>query len=314
MRRIPNLGLLPILQVLLREQSVTRASEILGMTQSGTSTALRRLREAFDDPLLVQVGRKMVLTERARALIEPLEASLAALEECLRPQEFEPRGLKRQFRIWAIDSVALRVAELVLPRLQEVAPDVSLRFIDLSTSGVEINLSGGEVDMAIVPTGVIPADSSLLQSAFAYDDRFVAVVGPDHPLAGLSRLEPEHLTQNRCVAFQNGNDRWSRDELRDFAGYIVELAPAIQLEQLSLLPILALRTDTIAITLHSAAAAMARYVPLRVIELPNPSVFQEIHVVWSVVAARDPAHRWLRELILAELRSASEGMEAPSPA
>ena len=42
--------------------------------------------------------------------------------------------------------------------------------------------------------------------------------------------------------------------------------------------------------------------PLKIIELPSPAVVQEIHLVWSIVAARDPAHRWLRELILAELQ------------
>lgn len=298
MARETYMNLLPILRVLLRERNVTRASEVLGMTQSGTSTALRKLRELLDDPLLVQVGRNMVLTERAKALIAPLEASMLALQDCLRPHEFRPGEIRRQFRIWAVDSLALRVSELLLPRLKEEAPGLSLRFVDLSTSGVESSLGGGEIDMAIIPTGVIPAHTSLLRSAFAFQDRFVAVTGPDHPLASRLSLEQDELRQYRFVAFFNGNDRWSRDELRAFGGYDVELAPAVQLEQLSLLPILAMNTDTVAITLQSAVLPMKRYVPLHMIELPPPVITQDIHVTWSVIADRDPEHIWLREMIL----------------
>lgn len=302
MARETYMNLLPILRVLLRERNVTRASEVLGMTQSGTSTALRKLRELLDDPLLVQVGREMVLTERAKALIAPLEASMLALQDCLRPHEFRPSEIKRQFRIWAVDCIALRLSELLLPRLEAEAPGLSLRFVDRSTSGVESSLSDGEIDMAIIPTGVIPAHTTLLQSAFAYHDRFVAVTGPEHRLASRQPLEQDDLKRYRFVAFFNGNDRWNQDELRAFAGYDMELAPIVQLEQLSLLPVLALNTDTVAITLHSAAILAQRYVPLRVIELPPPTITQEIHVTWSIVADRDPEHIWLREIILDVLR------------
>ncbi|MDX9875356.1 MAG: LysR family transcriptional regulator, partial [Spongiibacteraceae bacterium] len=67
-----NLNLLVALDVLLEEQSITRAAERLHMTQSAASGVLARLRDYFQDELLVQVGRKMVPTPYARELAEPV--------------------------------------------------------------------------------------------------------------------------------------------------------------------------------------------------------------------------------------------------
>jgi DNA-binding transcriptional LysR family regulator len=59
-------NLVVALDALLSEKSVTRAAKRLGLGQSATSHALSRLRTLLDGPLLVRVGRDMVLRERAR--------------------------------------------------------------------------------------------------------------------------------------------------------------------------------------------------------------------------------------------------------
>ena len=51
-----DLNLLIYLDVLLREKNVTRAAEQLGVTQPAMSNILRRLRNLFNDPLLLLIG------------------------------------------------------------------------------------------------------------------------------------------------------------------------------------------------------------------------------------------------------------------
>lgn len=60
-----DLNLLVVLQALLIEKNVTRASRRVHLSQPATSRALARLRELFDDELLVRVGQRMQLTARA---------------------------------------------------------------------------------------------------------------------------------------------------------------------------------------------------------------------------------------------------------
>ena len=57
-----DLNLLKYLDVLLREQNVTRAAEQLGITQPAMSNSLKRLRELFGDPLLIRTSDGMTAT------------------------------------------------------------------------------------------------------------------------------------------------------------------------------------------------------------------------------------------------------------
>lgn len=54
-----DLNLLLTLDVLLAERSVTRAAERLNLSQPSVSVQLARLREVFNDPLLVPAQRGM---------------------------------------------------------------------------------------------------------------------------------------------------------------------------------------------------------------------------------------------------------------
>ena len=74
-----DLNLLVALDALTRERSVTKAAKRAGVTQSAMSHTLRRLRDLFDDPLLVRGRGGMVLTPRAEALAIPLRSGLVSL-------------------------------------------------------------------------------------------------------------------------------------------------------------------------------------------------------------------------------------------
>ena len=66
-----DLNLLVYLDALLRERNVTQAANQLSLSQPAMSNGLRRLRELFDDPLLVRTSEGMTPTERALEL-EPV--------------------------------------------------------------------------------------------------------------------------------------------------------------------------------------------------------------------------------------------------
>lgn len=65
-----DLNLLATLDRLLAERNVSRAADKLCLRRSATSGVLARLREYFDDELVVQIGRKMTLTARAEELAD----------------------------------------------------------------------------------------------------------------------------------------------------------------------------------------------------------------------------------------------------
>lgn len=63
-----NLNLLPVFHVLVNESNLSRAADILGMSQSAVSHALAKLRVQFRDPLFVRSGKGVEPTARALEL------------------------------------------------------------------------------------------------------------------------------------------------------------------------------------------------------------------------------------------------------
>jgi DNA-binding transcriptional LysR family regulator len=90
-----NLDLLPVLHELLRTKSVTRTAQSFNMTQPAVSRALRQLRGALDDQLLVSSGRTGHLTDRAETLAGPLARTLTELDLLLKPAARSIRRPKR---------------------------------------------------------------------------------------------------------------------------------------------------------------------------------------------------------------------------
>src|ERR1700678_2942875 len=94
-----DLNLLIALDMLLTERSVTRAAERLCVTQPALSGSLQRLREQFNDPLMLRVGREMELTSKARALIGPVRTALLQINSVLEARAlFEPALSEQTFR------------------------------------------------------------------------------------------------------------------------------------------------------------------------------------------------------------------------
>jgi DNA-binding transcriptional LysR family regulator len=134
----PSLQQLRILDVLLREHSLTRAAPELDVTQPALSKTLAQLRRYFDDPLLVRVGHRMEPTPRARQLQASVRAVLdgAALlrSESVR---FAPRTSHRTFNFCVVDAGILKLLPPLVERLLTEAPNVRLRVLQPEAAHLE---------------------------------------------------------------------------------------------------------------------------------------------------------------------------------
>lgn len=284
LRRV-DLNLLPILQALLREGSITRAAAALNLSQPATSQALGRLRHLFKDPLLVQVGRTMKRTPRADELRVLVDQSCASMAALLSEGPFNPSAAIRTFSIAMPDYVALFVGQELLPVLRNSAPGLTVRLVDASPT-VREQLLAGSLDMAVLAR--VPfLDGLSLQGGFF--EEIVCVAGLDHPLARRSRISNEELSRHRCLDLD-----LTPYHLSDFgpshASEQVKFAPS----HLLALPLLVATSGTVAIVTRALARLAMRYAPLKLIELLEPGRALELCIAWSPVNDADVAHRWLR--------------------
>src|SRR5262249_54816993 len=94
-----DLNLLLALHALLEERHVTRAAKRCFLSQSAMSRALERLREMFDDALLIRSRRGYERTVRGERLLRELQSLLPRLEAMVRGEEFDPRRSQELFRL-----------------------------------------------------------------------------------------------------------------------------------------------------------------------------------------------------------------------
>ncbi len=152
-----DLNLLVALDVLLEERSVTRAAERLDITPSAVSHALNRLRNLFDDELLLRDGRRMRPTARAEALAETLPRALQQLARAIAaPEPFAPASATRTFRLSAPDFIAPLLPAL-LQDVQGTAPGVRVELAPYSAAAVR-ELAEGRYDALIAPDGIRDED------------------------------------------------------------------------------------------------------------------------------------------------------------
>lgn len=192
-----DLNLLVYLDVLLRERNVTRAASYLGITQPAMSNGLRRLRELFDDALLVRTSEGMTPTERALELQPVVRSVLAAVERAVQPKKaFDPAQSTRVFRIMASDYAESTLVPAVLARLQHEAPAVALDIMTPSDVSY-LNVEQGKVDMVINRFDSMPQS---FHQTTVWQDGFSCLLSVDNPLLRGFSLESYLQAQHVWVS------------------------------------------------------------------------------------------------------------------
>jgi DNA-binding transcriptional LysR family regulator len=177
-----DLNLLVALDVLLEERSVTRAARRLNVTQSAMSAALKRLREAFQDELLVLHGKRMVPTAHALTLAPEVGTAIARLRSLIATGTgFDPATSKRRFRIDASDYITTVLLAPLIGILHVEAPDVRLD-LALPSAASNQRLENGEIDLLITPDEFLEPDHP---RELVFEERHVVVGWRENPvLAG----------------------------------------------------------------------------------------------------------------------------------
>lgn len=299
-----DLNLLVYLDILLQEGSVTKAAQQLGITQPAMSNGLRRLRELFNDPLLVRTSEGMTATDRALELRPIIREALAKLEVALQPQqEFNAKVSNRVFRIMVSDYAESTLVPELVNRLRTVAPDIILDVLtpsDVTFKDVE----AGKVDMAINRFDEMP--QSFHQTTLWSDD-FVCLINPDHPGAQHFDLEA-YLASKHIWVSKTGMGAgvgidpdkvirlgWVDNALAKL-GHKRKISVFTRHYQMPAL--LALNNDLV-VTLPRKVADMQAAAASLIIKKPPFDIPPfELKMAWSPLLQHHQAHRWLRRTIV----------------
>lgn len=299
-----DLNLLVYLDVLLRERNVTNAASHLGLSQPALSNGLRRLRELFDDPLLIRTSEGMVPTERALKLQPVIRDVLSKIDKAVQPQAaFDPSKDKHFFRIMASDYAESALFPHVLRQLREKAPGVVLDIMTPSDVSF-LDVEQGKVDMAINRFDSMP--QSFHQQAIWVDD-FSCLLSVNNPLVEEFTLEaylkaPHIWVSKTGMGVGVGMNPLDVQHL----GWVDEALRSIEKQRhiaiftrhYQAAMLLAEQNDLI-VTLPSKAAELQHDNPRVVIKQPPfkiPPI--DLTMAWSALLQHNPAHQWMRRFIV----------------
>lgn len=294
-----DLNLLVALDALLSECSVSRAAERLHLGQSATSSALGRLREHFNDPLLVQVGRRLEPTALGLQLLPKVREALALTREIVdAPVEFDPATCTRQFTLVASDYVIGVLMPAVSRELARIAPGVRLNLRDLPAPRdddvVSEALDYRRSDWVIVPerrrNAAYPHEAIL-------SDRLCCIVCAQHSRFVESlNLDDYRSAEHVVRAFADGRNLSMDSAHLQEQG--IERHIAVSVESFALIPEFIVGTARVATVFRRQAQRFAQRYHLRI--LAAPLVFPEAVQVlqWHPYQDLDPAMRWFRSLLL----------------
>lgn len=189
--RSVDLNLLVILLQLLEHRQVTRAAEMLNMSQPAVSRALQRLRELFNDPLLVKTGRGYDLSARAEELLPSLQILLSGIEQVISEPNFDPATSNKAVRFYGMDPELTVFLPPLFTWMREQAPYMSMDVRSEPRDHFEL-LAAGEVHFVISPMSPGTLTDQFHQMPLM-EPEFVVVMSADHPLAGRALQMQDYL-------------------------------------------------------------------------------------------------------------------------
>jgi DNA-binding transcriptional LysR family regulator len=294
-----DLNLLRVFDAMMRERSVTRAGEQIGLSQPAVSAALQRLRDLLEDKLFVRLGNDMVPTPRAESLAPGIRDALEGLERLLvSERRFEPSRLERTFTLMGADFFGTLFIPPLMQVLNRHSRGINLRFLDSAAGDVERLLKDDAIDMALEREFEPP---EYVSYAHLFASPFKIVLRADHP--AIAGLKPgENLSLDTLCALD-----WA---IRSIDGSMNGWTDAA-LEKLGRKRRVVLAVPTFhAVVASVKGGDIAAAIPeqfatavglsegLHVLEMPLAGPTPELRLYWHARRTRDPAHAWLREQII----------------
>lgn len=289
-----DMNLLPIFEALLGERNVSRAAERLDLSQSATSHALRRLRDFFNDPLLVKVGNHM----RPTPLAETLQPTIAGLmarirQDLLAAVHFDASDARRVFSFGLTDMGEVVFLPSLIDALRVRAPHCTLRSVQLGPLDLASALESGNIDLAL---GALRSTPELLYQQQLFSHPFVTIVSRRNGLVA-DTITPDlfYELEHVVVSPSNRADTYYDSDI-DLLGRKRKIY--MTTPHFSTVPVIIERHPQLIATVPRELAAMfSASRAVKVVPTPVPLPPVTLRQYWHPRFHHDEANIWLRALV-----------------
>lgn len=297
------------MNALKEEGTVSGAAVRLNLSQPAVSNALAQLRTHYEDRLFVSVGARMVATELAQRLAQPIRDILLQSQAVIQERSaFEPARAKRRFFVAVSDYEGTVFMPLLTRHLSRVAPGitVSLRLTishaQLTLPQVANILEHRQNDFVVLPEALASQNHPRVK---LYDERYVCIAWKGNDQLNASLTLEQFLESTHVIAeFADSRSQSLDGSALEALGYVRKVGMAV--EQFTLIPEFIVGTNQIA-TVHAGLARLfAKRFPLNIFPLPVEIPWMPVIAQWNSVRELDPGIRWFLEQMIEVARGMTE--------
>ncbi len=289
-----DLNLFSVFDAIYTAGSLTKAADVLCITQPAVSNSLSRLREMLNDPLFVRTGHSMTPTPVAQNIIGPAREALGLLRKSVQESQiFDPLRAEKTFHFSTRDLFEAGILPRLLAHLEAVAPKLSLSNYEVDFSEIVSSMASGNLDFYADSSSF--SDPHLCKKKIA-QDRFIVIARKNHPelkqgmtLETFTRLSHISVSQRRTGPSHI-----------DAAINKLGLKRQIAMRGRNYLtpPSVVVRTNLIACLPYH----LAKHYDVAIYEMPIKLPPLEYFLYWHVSADQDHGHIWMREQIYKVLK------------
>ena len=285
-----DLNLFIVFDAIYTEANLTRAGQIVGITQPAVSNALSRLRETFNDPLFVRTAQGMVPTPMAQNIIGPVRSALALLRTSVQESRtFIALQATKTFRISMTDLTEAVILPPLFQRLRRLAPALVIDSFPCKRRETTKELAAGRLDFAVdAPLNTDPQ----VRHVKLMQDRYVCAMRQGHPLADSALSLDRYLSLTHIHISSRRNGLGHVDLALGKMG--VQRKIALRSQHYLMASQVLQQTDMV----MTVPERFARRHSLRYLSLPVEVPALETHLYWHESTDQDPANRWMREQII----------------
>ncbi|HEY0561764.1 MAG TPA: LysR family transcriptional regulator [Methylophilus sp.] len=195
-----SLRQLEIFVAISRTASVSRAAEVLSLSQSATSTALSELEKQFDLQLFDRVGKSLRINETGQQLLP------RAVELLDRAKEIENllqgHAGFGHMKIGATLTVGNYLATILVARFLQEHPESRIQLQVHNTSTIVQQIANHDLDLGLIEGDCHHPDIEVQRWVA---DELVVFAAPNHPLIGLPKVSITQLLQQPWILREKGS-------------------------------------------------------------------------------------------------------------
>lgn len=299
-----DLNLLRIFDTVMVEQNLTRAANKLAMTQPAVSNALKRLRHAFNDELLIRTAYGVKPTPRAENVWPAIREALSRLESALAPATLNPAAFSASFRMAMADSTAAYWMPHLVREIEQNAQGINARMVPLVTRDPRSMLLHGDIDIAVgfFPgvvsqlTGGQSAANNPIRHNSLYTGRYVCVMRKGHPLANTPLTLKKYCEAHHLLVSFSGRAHGLIDEILVLKN--LQRRILLTVNQFFTAGRVVANSDLITVLPQHLISSTGVESQLIWKDLPMETPGVNVDMLWHERDARNPAHKWLRNNLI----------------